>query len=96
MAQKLSQLPQALLSTSSFVIMDEAQGKYILALIDGNDNSTGQDIAVFFSTQDKAVAYRDKYPSLARLNVYEATVKEMAEIFNGRVEYYIVDNPAFA
>lgn len=89
MTTKISDLTPALKQATIYTIMTE---DYKPALIDARLNSTGHDLALFFSTAEKALAYRDRYPSLRRLAVYEATVAEMEEIFGGRVEYYVVDN----
>ena len=62
------------------------------ALIDKQLNSTGRDLALFFSTEDKAVAYRNHFLSLRGLNIYRASIYEMIKIFDGKVEYFTVDN----
>lgn len=62
------------------------------ALIDGKLNSTGHDLALFFSTAEKASVYRDHFPSLRGLDIFQASIYEMIEIFGGKVHYFVVDN----
>lgn len=60
------------------------------ALIDGQKNSTGNDLALFFLSAESARSYRDQYPSLRRLDIFQATIAEMIMIFGGKVEYFTV------
>lgn len=60
-------------------------------LVVGKLNSTGHDLALFFSSLEKAVAYRDRFPGLNALAIFQATIGEMIEIFAGGVEYFVID-----
>lgn len=88
MTTKISDLTPELKAVTIYTLMTDDLKP---ALIDGKLNSTGHDLALFFSTPDKAFEYRRQYPSLQGLDVYEATVTEMEKIFAGKVEYYVVD-----
>jgi hypothetical protein len=88
MATKLQNLPEAMKQLTVYVIMRDEKSP---AVIDGECNSTGEDMALFFSTIQKARAYKAQYPSLRNLDVYEATIAEIIEIFGGKVQNYILD-----
>ena len=95
MTTKLSELPIHLNQAEIYFIGcgDERDLATLRpALVDGQLNSTGYDLALLFSTANKAGHYRDYYPSLRSLDVFKATVAEMVEIFKGKVEYYTIDN----
>jgi len=88
MATKLQNLPDELKQLTIYVLAGDEKSP---AVIDGEQNSAGEDVALIFSTAEKAQAYKSRYPSLRGLDVYEATVAEIIEIFDGRVQNYILD-----
>lgn len=90
MPTKMSELPS----------VDQALPVWMLtknghpALIDGKQNSTGQDIVLLFSTGVKAATYAAAYPSLRDAAIVLTTIHALLAFFAGRVEYYILDRPA--
>jgi hypothetical protein len=57
-----------------------------------NPAYNGQDVALLFSSTQKALKYRDNYPSLQDANPVPSTVNYLvSKVFRGKVEYFALD-----
>lgn len=62
-----------------------------LATINSEQNSTGHDILVLFSSTTKAEAYRDKYPSLHNSQVISIKPEDLDSLLDGKLEFFVLD-----
>ena len=93
MTTRMKDLPDHLKKTEIFFIgSGEAENLQSLcpALIDREKSNLEFDIALLFSSIQAARQYQSKYQSLRGLDIFQATIAEMIEIFNGKVEYFMV------
>lgn len=93
MTTRMKDLPDHLKATEIFFIgSGNAENLQSLcpALIDKVKNSTSCDLALFFNSVQAAQRYQDQYQSLRGLDIFQATIAEMIEILNGKVEYFTV------
>lgn len=89
MITKMSELPLLHQTIPLWALTKD--GHY--CLIDGQKNTTGHDIMVLFSEQEKATRYAAQYPSLREAELASVTIAELVQFFAGRVEYFILDRP---
>lgn len=93
MTSRMIDLPNYLKATKIYFIgsgnADDLQS-LCPVLIDGMKNSTKHDLALFFNLANAAQRYQNQYPSLRKLDIFQATITEMIAIFGGKVEYFIV------
>lgn len=93
MTTRMKDLPDHLKATEIFFIgSGEAENLHSLcpALIDRERCDLEFDIALLFSSIQAARQYQSKYQSLRKLDIFQATIAEMIEIFNDKVEHFMV------
>jgi hypothetical protein len=62
-----------------------------LAIINSEQNSTGHDILVLFSSFTKAEAYRDKYPNLHDSQVIPSKPEDLDTLLDDKIPFFVLD-----
>ncbi len=93
MTTRMIDLPDHLRATEIYFIGSGTAGdlhSLCPALIDREKSDAEFDIALLFGSIQAARQYQSVYPSLRGLDIFQATIDEMIDIFDGEVEHFMV------